>query len=120
MDKKRLLSSGASILLASACTSLPKEPTGSESSQLKVTGKHHCEGVAPEGANSCGAYDHKCGGFAADSYLEKEWVYTDSAEDCANIQKAMQDPQMRKFVLKVATNARKYARHYKKTRDSQK
>ena len=114
---KKLLLCSSSIAVLGACASIPKEPVGKNSSGLSVTGKYHCEGVAPEGANSCGAYDHNCGGFAADSYLDKEWVYTDSSEDCDKIKKSMQDAVMKKFVLKVSTNARKYGPHYKETRD---
>lgn len=78
------------------------------------TGQNPCKGVAPKGANSCGANGHKCGGFAKDSFNAKEWIYLSDA-DCKATTKALKTtPALKKYIEAVAKNARNYKANFSK------
>ena len=72
-------------------------------------GYAECKGIAPSGANNCGAHDHACNGYAKTDWDPEEWVWVETA-NCATVQNIMRNPIMRKYVKEVAVNAFKYWR----------
>jgi len=68
-----------------------------------------CKGVAPAGANSCGANRHACGGYARTDWDGEEWVYVKDG-GCKMVQDAMKNPVIKSYVKEVAKNAFKYWR----------
>ena len=67
-------------------------------------GFEKCKGIAPKGANGCGANDHKCGGFAKNDFDSEEWVYVKEGS-CSDIQKAMKSPALRGYAREIARAA---------------
>ena len=70
-------------------------------------GFEKCKGVAPKGANGCGANDHKCGGFAKKDFDSEEWVYVKEGT-CDEVKKAMKSPALREYAREIAKSAVKY------------
>ena len=93
------------ILMMAAVTGLM---IGGSNAYAGRDGFEKCKGIAPKGANGCGANDHKCGGFATktDSNSE-EWVYVKEGS-CADIKKAMKSPALREYAREIAGSAVKY------------
>jgi len=70
-------------------------------------GYEKCTGVAPKGANGCGANDHKCGGFAKSDFDSEEWVYVKEGT-CSEIKKAMKSSALKEYAREIARAAVKY------------
>jgi len=100
MEKKK-------ILMIAAISGLISGFSGPNA--MAKEGFVECAGIAPSGSNSCGANSHACAGYAETDYNPQEWVYVQEG-GCAEVQKAMKNPIMKKYVKEVATNAFKYWR----------
>jgi uncharacterized membrane protein len=92
------------ILMMAAVTGLA---LGGANAYAGKAGYEKCKGVAPKGANGCGANDHKCGGFAKTDFDSEEWVYVKEGS-CAEIKKAMKSPALREYAREIAKSAVKY------------
>jgi len=86
--------------------------------QAARDGYQACKGVSPSGSNSCGAYDHACGGYARRDWDSKEWVYVKEG-GCKMVQDAMKNPVIKAYVKEVAKNAFKYWRRAPITKKKQ-
>lgn len=102
MKKQNLLMTAA---IAGLIIGAPME------AQAGKKGYEKCKGVAPKGANSCGANGHGCGGFAKKDYNGEEWIYVKKGQ-CSKIKKAMKDPALKEFLNTATKNARKYSDNF--------
>ena len=92
------------ILMMAAVTGLM---IGGSNAYAGRDGFEKCKGVAPKGANGCGANDHKCGGFAKNDFDKEEWVYVKEGT-CDEVKQGMRSPAMRAYAKEIAKSAVKY------------
>ena len=95
------------LLVLAAITGLSMANTSA--TYAGKAGMEECKGVAPSGANSCGANNHACGGYARTDWDSKEWVYVKEG-GCRLVQDAIKNPVIKAYVKEVAKNAYKYWR----------
>ena len=96
------------LLMIAAVTGLISGTQVSDS-KAGVAGMEACKGTAPAGANSCGANNHACGGYARTDWDSDEWVYVKEG-GCKLVQDAIKNPVIKSYVKEVAKNAYKYWR----------
>ena len=80
---------------------------GVNDSHAGKQGYEMCKGVAPKGANGCGANGHQCGGYAKSDWHSEEWVYVKKGT-CSEVQKAMKSPAMKAYAKEIVRAAVKY------------
>lgn len=100
------------LLLSAAVTGLVLGANVDSAMASDTSGKEKCKGVAAKGANSCGANGHGCGGFAKTDFDKNEWVYVKKGT-CKKIQAALKSGELKDFIKKTTTNARKYKDNFK-------